>query len=144
MEIGRELEALGLLLRQERGRYIEKYGLKSTQVQLILEIGRRPGVSQDELSELVGVDKSNVARQLAILEQMDYVERKIAPNNRRKLQLHLKDRGLRLLPRLQKAEENWEATLLQDLSHWEVSQLSSLLSRLRQAAQEQQEEMFNR
>ena len=119
---------------------MEQFGLKSTQTQILLEIGRQPGISQDQLSEVVGVDKSNVARQLAILEQMEYVERIPAPGNRRKFQLHLKDRGLRLLPRLQKAEAHWESILLQDLSRWEVSQLSMLLSRIRSATEEERKE----
>ena len=134
MEIGKELENLGLYLRRQRSRYMESFGLKGIQTQLLLEISNQPGISQDQLAAITGVDKSNVARQLAILEQ--YIERQPVPGNRRKFQLQLKERALRLLPRLQKAEEHWEQNLLQELSRWEVSQFSALLSRIRQAAEE--------
>lgn len=136
MGIGRELESLGQLLRQSRSRCMEQFGLKSTQVQILLAVGKEPGISQDRLAVLVGVDKSNIARQLAILEEMDYVTRTPAPGNRRMFRLYLKERAQRILPRMEKAETQWEDALLQDLSRWEISQLSAFLDRIRQSAEE--------
>lgn len=136
MEIGKEIEALGLYLRRQRVRYMETFGLKGIQAQLILEIADDPGISQDRLAAAVGVDKSNVARQLAILEACDYVTRRPAPGNRRKFCLTLTEKSRRLLPRLEKADQHWEETLLQDLSHWEINQFSSLLERIRTAAED--------
>lgn len=133
MEIGKEIEALGLSLRRQRVRYMENLGLKGIQAQLILEIADEPGISQDRLAAAVGVDKSNVARQIAILEACDYVRRERPPSNRRTFCLYLTEKSNRLLPRLEKADRQWEEMLLKDLSHWEVNQLSSFLERLRAA-----------
>lgn len=136
MDIGKEIEALGQYLRRQRTQYMENFGLKGTQVQLILAIANHPGISQDQLAAAVGVDKSNVARQIAVLEACDYVTRQSDTDNRRKLCLQLTERSVRLLPRLEKADKQWEEILLQELSHWEVSQFSSLIARIRKVAEE--------
>lgn len=133
MEISKEIEAISRSLRRRRSEYMESLGLKSVQAKLLLDIGDNPGISQDALAKSAGVDKSNIARQVAILEELGYLRRQPAPGNRRMLQLHLTDRSRLLLPKLQRATQNWEQDLLQDLSNWEISQLSSLLRRIRQS-----------
>lgn len=139
MEIGKEIEAISRSLRRRRSRYMESLGLKSVHAKLLLDIADNPGISQDALSRLAGVDKSNIARQIAVLEQQDFVYRQPAPGNRRMLQVHLTKKSLFLLPKLQKTSQNWEEDLLQDLSNWEISQLSALLHRIRQSIDGRQE-----
>lgn len=133
MEIGKEIEAISRSLRRRRSQYMEALGLKGVQAQLLLVIGENPDISQDALAQKAGVDKSNIARQVAVLEEMGYVQRQPAPGNRRMLRLHLTNKALMLLPKLQKTSQNWEEDLLQDLSNWEISQLSAFLRRIRQS-----------
>ena len=58
-----------------RGEQLESIGLNGGQHTYILNICRNPGVSQEQLSRLLYINKSNVARQLANLEQNGFVTR---------------------------------------------------------------------
>ena len=139
MEIGKEIEAISRSLRRKRSLYMESLGLKSVHAKLLLDIADNPGISQDALARLAGVDKSNIARQVAALEEQDFVYRQPAPGNRRMLQVHLTQKARQLLPKLQKTSQNWEEDLLQDLSNWEISQLSALLHRIHQSIDDGQD-----
>ena len=139
MEIGKEIEAISRSLRRKRSLYMESLGLKSAHAKLLLDIADNPGISQDALARLAGIDKSNIARQIAALEGQDFVYRQPAPGNRRMLQVHLTQKARQLLPKLQKTSQNWEEDLLQDLSNWEISQLSALLRRIRQSVDDGQD-----
>lgn len=139
MEIGKEIEAISRSLRRKRSLYMESLGLKSVHAKLLLDISDNPGISQDALARLAGVDKSNIARQVAALEEQDFVYRQPAPGNRRMLQVHLTQKARQLLPKLQKTSQNWEEDLLQDLSNWEISQLSALLHRIHQSIDDGQD-----
>ena len=130
MEIGKQIEAISRSLRRKKSLYMESIGLKSVHAKLLLDIADYPGISQDALARLADVDKSNIARQVAALEEQDFVSRQPAPGNRRMLQVHLTQKARQLLPKLQKTSQNWEEDLLQDLSNWEISQLSALLHRI--------------
>ena len=140
MEIGKEIEAISRSLRRKRSLYMESLGLKSVHAKLLLDIADNPGISQDALARLAGVDKSNIARQVAALEEQNFVYRQPAPGNRRMLQVHLTQKARQLLPKLQKTSQNWEEDLLQDLSNWEISQLSALLHRIRQSIDDGQDQ----
>ena len=139
MEIGKEIEAISRSLRRKRSLYMESLGLKSVHAKLLLDIADNPGISQDALARLAGVDKSNIARQVAALEEQNFVYRQPAPGNRRMLQVHLTQKARQLLPKLQKTSQNWEEDLLQDLSNWEISQLSALLHRIHQSIDDGQD-----
>lgn len=64
-----------------------------TQCFLIVEIGRKPGISVKELAELLRIDKSGVSRFVEDLVQKEYVERKASPEDRRYVTLQLLPKG---------------------------------------------------
>lgn len=136
MQISNELTAISRSLRQKRNRFMEPLGLRGVHGRLLLDIGENPGISQDTLAQKVRVDKSNIARHVALLEQKGFVCREEDPLDRRILRLYVTEQAELLLPKLKKMMEDWEKTILQDLSHWEVSQLLSLLTRVRQSIEE--------
>ena len=60
---------------------------------MIVEIGRKPGISVKELAEILRIDKSGVSRFVEDLVQKDYVERKSSLEDRRFVTLHLLPKG---------------------------------------------------
>ena len=50
-------------------------GVGSAEYDLINLVRQNPGITQKELSRILGVDKSTVARQAANLEKKGYIER---------------------------------------------------------------------
>ncbi len=67
--------------------------VNKTQCFLIVEIGRKPGISVKELAEILRIDKSGVSRLVEDLVQKDYVERKPSTEDRRFVTLHLLSKG---------------------------------------------------
>lgn len=68
-------------------------GISTTQCFIIVEIGRKPGISVKELAAILRVDKSGVSRSVEELVQKDFVERKPAKEDRRYVVLNLLPKG---------------------------------------------------
>ena len=66
-----------------RGANIKNEELKPCLQSYILALTGTPGMSQEQIARRLCVDKSSVARALASLEKMGYVERKRHENDRR-------------------------------------------------------------
>ena len=60
---------------------------------LIVEIGRKPGISVKELAEILRIDQSGVSRSVEDLVKKEFVERKTSPEDRRYVTLHLLSKG---------------------------------------------------
>lgn len=138
MHISKDITAVSRYLRRHRSRYMEPLGLKGLHANFLTDVCRSPGISQDGLAQQIGIDKSNVARQAAMLEEAGFLRREPAKNDKRVLCLYPTEKTLELLPGLQAAMEQWEQTLLQDLTPQEAQQLAGLLARVR--ARVEQEE----
>ena len=72
-------------------------GLKACHGSYLQEICGRPGISQEQLAESICINKSNVARQAAILEEGGFIERKPCDTDRRIMRLYPTEKTLQLL-----------------------------------------------
>ena len=73
------MKHIGLLWRCANLYRAEKYesiGLGAYQDAYLTQICKTPGISQEKLAGIICVHKSNVARQLASLEEKGFVERR--------------------------------------------------------------------
>lgn len=68
-------------------------GVSQTQCFLIVEIGRKPGISVKELAELLHTDKSVISRLVEELVQKGFVEREPSKEDRRYVELRLLQKG---------------------------------------------------
>ena len=68
-------------------------GVSRTQCFLIVEIGRKPGISVKELAEILRMDKSAVSRAVEELVQKCFVERSPSKEDRRYVELRLLQKG---------------------------------------------------
>ena len=68
-------------------------GINESQCFLIVEIGRRPGISNKELAEIVGLDKSGISRGVEELVRKGYVNREPSTEDRRCVVLSLTESG---------------------------------------------------
>ena len=67
--------------------------VNKTQCFLIVEIGRKPGISVKELAEILHIDKSSVSRFIEDLVQKEFVERNPSVKDRRFVTLYLLPKG---------------------------------------------------
>ena len=68
-------------------------GVSTTQCFIIVEIGRKPGISVKELAEILRIDKSGVSRAVEELVQKGFVERNPSKEDRRYVVLNLLPKG---------------------------------------------------
>ena len=98
----------------------------------LVRIAENPGIIQEELSELLKVDRSTVARSVKKLEAKGLVQQKAAKDNKKNKEWFVTETGEKLYPFIL-AENNYsEETSLQGFSQAEVKALEKMLVRVRE------------
>ena len=115
---------------QYRSDNLAQFGLKSIHASYLTEICANPGISQDRLARIICINKSNVARQVAVLEEDGFVRRVPSEADKRVMELYPTEKTLELLPQISDILLRWEKCITQDLSEEEKEILSSLLNKM--------------
>lgn len=105
-------------------------GLTPPECGVLNLLRRRPGLSQQELSRVLGMIPSRVVPLVDGLEQAGYVERVRDDTDRRRNSLELTDDGRRVLDDVGRVSAAHERQVTSGLSRAERTQLYQLLSRL--------------
>jgi len=132
-----EITRCGMQYRTDN---LEPFGLKSCHASYLLEICRNPGISQDTLARRICINKSNVARQIVVLEEGGFVERRSSQEDKRVMELYPTAKTLELLPELRKVLGGWSRYLTQDFTEQEIELLGRMLSSMRERAAQWMEE----
>ena len=96
----------------------------------ILCVNRFPGISQDEITDRVVVNKSNTTRTLARLEEDGYIERVINQDDKRVYNVHLTEKGKNIIPKIQEINISLEEYLFEDFTFEEKEQFENLLNKV--------------
>ena len=67
-----------------------------------------PGCSQDDLVNMYGESKANIAKSLKKLEDNEYIKREVNPENRRKYMLKTTSKADELVPKVRQISKKWE------------------------------------
>ncbi|HWS30224.1 MAG TPA: MarR family transcriptional regulator [Clostridia bacterium] len=105
-------------------------GLNGYQHTYILNICREPGISQEKLASRIYVNKSNVTRQLALLEQNGFVERRASGTDKRVMEVFPTKKAFDVYPRVREVLTEWNAGLLEQFTPEERKLLSSMMERV--------------
>ena len=116
------------LYRQEE---LASLGLKSCHASYLAAICERPGITQDQLARRIFINKSNVARQLVILEEDGFVERKPSPEDKRAIQVFPTEKARDVMPEIARIFRCWESFVAQDLNEEERALLVSMLEKMK-------------
>lgn len=109
-------------------------GLKACHGSYLQEICARPGISQEQLAESICINKSNVARQAAALEEGGFIKRCCCDKDKRVMRLYPTEKTLALLPEIDRIMLSWQERLTQDLSEEEQQLLEAMLLKMRSRA----------
>ena len=123
-----EIARCAALFRQEE---LTPLGLKSCHSSYLAAICTSPGITQDQLARRIFINKSNVARQLAILEEDGYVERRQAPDDKRAIQVFPTQKAHDAMPEIIRIFRVWESFVAQDLSDEERKALAAMLEKMK-------------
>ena len=116
------------LYRQEE---LASLGLKSCHASYLAAICTYPGITQDQLARRIFINKSNVARQLVILEEDGFVERKPSPEDKRAIQVFPTEKARDVMPEIARIFRCWASFVAQDLSEEERKILVSMLEKMK-------------
>lgn len=102
-------------------------GLTGTQHSYILAICKNPGISQVQISKTLLIDKSNVTRQLALLEQSGFITRRQEEGNRRQVAVFPTNKALEAYPRVLSVLGEWNKILTAGLTEEQIEHLVQLM-----------------
>jgi DNA-binding MarR family transcriptional regulator len=109
---------------------IAPLGLTPPQAGILRAIASDHGLSQQELSKLLGIFPSRLVTLVDELESRGLIERRDNPEDRRTYALHLTEQGRELLDRLAQAAKGHNQALCAALNDREREQLANLLARI--------------
>lgn len=116
---------------QYRSEALAPLGLKGCHGSYLSVICACPGITQDQLAKRIFINKSNVARQLVILEEGGFVERRACCQDKRAVRVYPTEKALAVLPRINEVLSQWETCLTRELSEEEKRLLSQMLSKIK-------------
>ena len=121
---------------QYRTEQLAPLGLKACHASYLATVCRFPGITQDQLSKRIFINKSNVARQLVVLEEDGFVERKPSPEDKRATLVYPTQKALDILPEIGRIFREWEALVAQDLTEEERALAVKMLAKMESRAGE--------
>lgn len=98
----------------------------------LVRIAEQPGIIQEELSELLKVDRSTVARSVKKLEERGLIQQRPMGENLKTKEWALTEKGQQLYPFILGEHLYSEKTALKGFSKKEVAQLEEYLVRVRE------------
>ena len=126
-----EISRCGVQYRSDK---LTPMGLKSCHSSYLVEICENPGISQDKLARRILINKSNVARQVANLEEDGFIRRVPSEADKRVMELYPTEKTLALLPQLKEILNQWEDCITHDLTEEEIEQITILLNKMKYRA----------
>ncbi|MBE6121979.1 MAG: MarR family transcriptional regulator [Erysipelotrichaceae bacterium] len=120
------------ILERCRRRYLNKHlsstGLKGHQFLMLLMILHEPGISQEELSRRIDIDKTRIARSSIFLEESGYIERRRDTADRRKYHLYLTAKGEELIPVIRSTTADFGRIITAGMSDEQIGVLEEMIA----------------
>jgi len=108
---------------------MEQLGTLKCSPPYIVAIHHNPGLSQNELSEFLKIDKGAVAKTVKHLLAKKFIERKKDPLDKRGYKLYLTKKGESLMPNLLAIESEFERKITEGMSFEEKELLTKLINK---------------
>lgn len=115
------------VFREER---LKDCGIRGCQSKYVLVIAQNPGVSQEDISRMLFVNKSNVARQIGFLETAGFVKKVGNDKDRRAVHLYPTEKLLGALPRVKEVLAKWRALVTEGFTEEEKAELARLSEKM--------------
>lgn len=110
-------------------RVLKDYGISSAEYPVLFLLHKQEGLTQDEISAAILIDKSAVTRVLQSLSDKGLIERKKGSSDRRLNYIFLTDRGREIKEPIYDAIDHWNNILTAHMTDQERTDFLRLLSR---------------
>ena len=133
-DISRDITEIARCCAQYKVDMLSPMGLKGCHASYLSEICACPGISQDKLAQRIYINKSNVARQAAYLEEEGFITRTPSANDKRVLELYPTEKATALLPEVHAILQEWNQMLTHDLTEEEMDTVMRVLLKMQEKA----------
>lgn len=93
-------------------------------------LSKKSGVTQDELSKDLHINKSNITRGIQFLKEYGYVDVRVDESDKRVNRVYLNEQGKLVFQLIKEKTKKCNEKLLEGFSKEEIEQFDSLLSKL--------------
>ena len=115
------------IFREEQ---LRECGISGCQSKYILMIANNPGVSQEDISRMLFVNKSNVARQTSLLARNGFVEKVGNDKDRRAVLLYPTEKLLSSLPKVREVLARWRELVTEGFTEEEKLELQRIKKKM--------------
>lgn len=102
----------------------------------LVNVGKNEGISQNDLSKSLAIDKAAVARSIKSMEKKGYLRIQKSDYDKRMKKLYLTDTGTELFQFVSNLNTKWLDQILIDFTDAEIHQFNSVINRISQRAKE--------
>lgn len=96
----------------------------------VIAVCRHPGITGEELSKLLCVNKSSVARNLSYLEEHGYIRREQSLSDKRAALCYPTEKLGAELPKVREILDSWNSLITEDLTAKESAEFLRLLDKI--------------
>ena len=130
----RKINIISRCQAQYRGDKVKAEGITPCHHSYIFAISKNPGISQDELAKDICVNKSNVTRSLAQLEQQGYIRRCQSDSDQRVTKVYPTEKMEELLPLVHTSAREWNRYLTEGIRDSDMEIFQSVLETMTERA----------
>lgn len=130
-EILREIGMIARALDSISNIEFKEIDLTKGQYLYLVRICENPGIIQEQLIELIKVDRSTATRAIQKLELNGFIEKKEDPNNKKIKRLFPTEKGKTAYPFIIRENEHSNLMALEGFSETEAEMAAQLLQRIR-------------
>ncbi|MEG1001904.1 MarR family winged helix-turn-helix transcriptional regulator [Clostridium sp.] len=112
------------------GKEYKEYNIGAGQYQFLLYLYMKEGITHDELTEKIGVDKAATTRAIVKLEKSGYIKKVQDLNDKRKYYIFLTEFAKRNRECIVNISKNWENELTGELTKEELEQFYYLFRKI--------------
>ncbi len=111
-----------------RSQAFKSIGITGCQHTYILNVCRNPGISQEQLANKIYIHKSNVARQVALLDKAGFLTRAPSSQDKRVMLIYPTDKAEAAYPVILQVLKEWHDYLIMDFSKEEQLLLEKMMN----------------
>ncbi|MDN7242396.1 MarR family transcriptional regulator [Planococcus sp. N028] len=130
-EILREIGMIARALDSISNIEFKEFDLTKGQYLYVVRICENPGIIQEQLVDMIKVDRSTATRALQKLEISGFIEKKEDPHNKKIRRLFPTEKGKAVYPFIKKENDHSNLVALEGFSEKETATAFDLLQRIR-------------
>ncbi len=115
-ELGRWISILYRYGQSYLSKKMEPYNIGRGQLIILLYLSRNDGLSQQDLTDYIKIDKGCIAKSIKSLEEEGYISRSTDPDDRRAVKVFLTQKARDVLPVVRDTIKSWESVLVSGLT----------------------------